>query len=105
MHTRVRWTAVAVFAAVMTIAEVFALSAAARDAKKWLASDEARGLRQAGRAMAAAVTGAAAREECPLGSSDLQVRRLSREEVRAALRSARRELEAAKRQRESDIDI
>ncbi len=104
MPTRFRWTAVAVFAAVMTIVEVFALSAAAREAKRWLASDEARGLRQAGRAMAAAVTGAAPRE-CRLRNGSVKVRVLSGEEVRAALRHAQRGLEAAKRQRDSAIDI
>jgi len=104
IHTRVRWTAVAVFAAVMTIAEVFAIQAAARDAKKWLASDEARGIRQAGRAVAAAVTGAATRD-CGLRGREVQMRVLSREEIRAALRDARRQLEATKQERSPAIDI
>ena len=54
MHPRFRWTAVAMFAAVMTVAEVFALSAAARDARRWLDSDQVREVQQAGRAVAAA---------------------------------------------------
>ncbi|MEO5618311.1 MAG: hypothetical protein ABIS67_11105 [Candidatus Eisenbacteria bacterium] len=56
-HSRIKWTAVALFAAVMTIAEVVAFQAAARDARRWLASDSAREILQAGRAVARVVVG------------------------------------------------
>lgn len=39
--------ALAVFAAVMTVAEAFALQAAIRDTRRWLAGDQARDLRHA----------------------------------------------------------
>lgn len=99
IHTRIRWTAVAVFAAVMTVAEVIAIQAMARDAKQWLASDAAREVQQAGRAVAAAVTGAANRE--PGGRCDMKVRVARAREVRAALREARIEMEQAR----ADVDL
>ena len=103
MHPRFRWTAVAMFAAVMTVAEVFALSAAARDARRWLDSDQVREVQQAGRAVAAAVTGAANRE-CD-GRDCVKVRVVSARSVREAVREARREIEKVRAERITDSDI
>jgi len=103
INRRSRWTAVAVFAAVMTVAEVFALSAAARDAKQWLQSDQVREVQQAGRAVAAAVTGAAHRE-CD-GRGCVKVRVVSARSVRQAVREARRQIEEGRTERVTDSDI
>ena len=103
IQRRFRWTAVAVFAAVMTVAEVFALSAAARDAKRWLASDEVREVQQAGRAVAAAVTGAANRG-CS-GRGCVKVRVASARSVREAVREARRQIEEVRAERITDSGI
>ena len=103
IQRRFRWTAVAVFAAVMTVAEVFALSAAARDAKRWMASDQVREVQQAGRAVAAAVTGAANRESAGRGCAKVRV--VSARSMREAVREARREMEKARTERATEIDI
>jgi len=55
--SRIRWTAVAIFAAVMTVAEVVAVQAIARDAQRWLAGDTAREIQSAGRTVAEVVSG------------------------------------------------
>ena len=103
MHRRFGWAAVAVFAAVMTVAEAFAIQAAARDAKRWLQSDQVREVQQAGRAVAAAVTGAANRG-CE-GRRCVKVRVVSARSVREAVREARRQIEQASTERAADIDI
>jgi hypothetical protein len=54
--TRIRWIAVAMFAAVMTVAEVLAVQALARDARHWMSSDTAQDLKTAGRAVASVVS-------------------------------------------------
>lgn len=98
----IRWTAVAVFAAVMTVAEAFALHAATKDAKRWIssASDSAREIQLAGSAVAAAVTGAAYRE-CSDGDCVVIVKtnakdaaHVSPHEARVRLRELRRLNEA-----------
>ena len=103
IQRRFRWTAVAVFAAVMTVAEVFALSAAARDAKRWMASEPVREVQQAGLAVAAAVTGAANRE-CE-GRRCVKVHVVSARNVRQAVREARRQIEEARMERIEDSGI
>ena len=103
IQRRFRWTAVAVFAAVMTVAEVFAIQAGARDAKRWLESDQVREVQQAGRAVAAAVTGAANRE-CD-GRGCVKVRVVSARSVREAVREARRQIEEARAERIAESDI
>ena len=95
--TRMKWTAVAIFAALLTIGEAFAIHAATRDARRWLASDEARAVRHAGEVVVAAVmtgkspdrydgrfTAATCRHQ-----RDARIRAAVRE-ARAALRDARR---------------
>ena len=103
IQRRVRWTAVAMFAAVMTVAEAFAITAAARDARRWLKSDQVREVQQAGRAVAAAVTGAANRE-CN-GRDCVKVRVVSARSVREAVREARRQIEEVRAERITDSNI
>lgn len=103
IQRRFRWTAVAMFAAVMTVAEAFAITAAARDARRWLESDQVREVQQAGRAVAAAVTGAANRE-CN-GRDCVKVRVVSARSVREAVREARRQIEEVRAERITDSNI
>jgi hypothetical protein len=103
LQRRFRWAAVAMFAAVMTVAEVFAITAGARDARRWLESDQVREVQQAGRAVAAAVTGAAHRE-CN-GRDCVKVRVVSAHSVREAVREARRQIEEVRMERITDSDI
>lgn len=97
-HSRIKWTAVALFAAVMTVAEVVALQAAARDARKWLASDSAREIRQAGRAVAEVVSGKrrVLQGECAV----IRVKGGNSRELRAVLAEAKACLKEARRARE-----
>jgi len=46
-RSRKIWTAIAVFTAIMTVAEVIAIHAAVQDAKQWLSGNEGRAVRQA----------------------------------------------------------
>jgi len=101
-----KWAAVAVFAAVMTVAEVIAIQAAARDARRWLAGDTAREIQTAGQAVAAVVTGARPETAnlCEAGSAECAVIRLkgrSAEDVRAAIAEARSKLRASRQVRET----
>jgi len=104
-QSRMKWAAVATFAAVMTVAEVIAIQAAARDARRWLASDTAREIQTAGQAVAAVVAGdrSEAARLCEAGSGECAVIRIkgrNAEEVRAAIAEARSKLREARRVRE-----
>lgn len=92
--SRIKWTAVALFAAALTVGEVFAIHAAARDARRWLGSDTAREIRQAGRTVVAMVAGSTrTRGECctavriPRRAGERL--RIAGAETRAALRELR----------------
>lgn len=94
--SQIKWAAIAVFAAIMTVAEVLALQAAARDAKRWIAyaGEQAREVREAGSAVVAAVTGAPDRVEC--AKSEYVVIRLqgvSKETAKVAVRDAKRRVQ------------
>ncbi len=52
---RIGWAAVAVFAAAMTVAEALAIHAVVRDARSWLAGENALEIRRAGAALAGMV--------------------------------------------------
>jgi hypothetical protein len=89
--SQMKWVAVAVFAAIMTVAEALALHAAARDAKRWVsyASASAREVREAGSAVVAAVTGASTRE-CSKGECVvIRLKGVSKDAARLAVRDAR----------------
>lgn len=97
--SQIRWAAVALFAAVMTVAEVVALQAAARDARRWLASDSAREIRQAGTALAEVVSGDRRMSygECAV----IRVKGGNPQELRAALAEAKACLRGARKARET----
>ena len=93
--TRMKWTAVALFAAMLTVGEAIALQAAARDARRWMASEPVRNLRHAGETVVAAVTG---KPRCRSGDCVVvkwtprngdQMQHVARE-VRTYLRESRR---------------
>lgn len=101
MNRNWKWAAVVAFAAVMTVGEAFAIQAAVKDAHRWLASDQVRGLETAGRAVAAAVTGAATRD-CGRGECVIvRTRAGNREAARMALREARARLQELRNAREA----
>lgn len=97
-HSRIRWTAVALFAAVMTVAEVVALQAAARDARRWMASDSAREIRKAAEAVVEVVSGDARviHGECAV----IRVKGGNRRELRAVLAEAKACLREARKARD-----
>ena len=89
--TRLKWIAVATFAALLTIGEAFAIQAAARDARRWMASDEVRAVRRAGEAVAAVMTGMASGSDSGCLTA-AQCRRARDARIRTAIREARQVL-------------
>jgi len=101
-----KWAALAVFAAVMTVAEVVAIQAVANDARRWLAGDTAREIQTAGQAVAAVVTGSRpeAVRVCAQRSEACAVVRIkgrNAQDVRAAIAEARSKLRESRRVRET----
>src|SRR5690242_14782766 len=86
--TRVKWTAVAIFAALLTIGEAYAIQSAARDARRWMASDEVRAVRRAGEAVAAVMTGMASGSDSGCLTA-APCRRVRDARIRTAIREAR----------------